>query len=163
MADPFWLQSESLRLEFKQTRPGGDKIARTAVAFANGVLIEAWGTGIRRMRAELESYPEVELVLQEVTQAFQVQFVRKKAQDTAATEVATEVALLNAMSGDMTRAQIRDALGLKNDEHFRKAYLVPAIDAGLIEMTIPAKPRSSKQKYRLTTKGMNLKHEGAGE
>jgi predicted HTH transcriptional regulator len=159
VADPFWLQSESRRLEFKQARPGGDKIARTAVAFANGVLIEAWGTGIRRMRAELESYPEVELVLQEVTQAFQVQFVRKKAQDTAA----TEVALLNVMSGDMTRAQIRDALGLKNDEHFRKAYLVPAIDAGLIEMTIPDKPRSSKQKYRLTTKGMNLKHEGAGE
>lgn len=33
---PFWLQSESRRLEFKDTWPGGDKIARTAVAFANG-------------------------------------------------------------------------------------------------------------------------------
>jgi len=42
---------------------------------------------------------------------------------------------------------------LKNDEHFRKAYLLPALDAGLVEMTLPDKPRSSKQKYRLTAKG----------
>ena len=45
------------------------------------------------------------------------------------------------------------SLGLKDDEHFRKAYLLPALEAGLIEMTIPDKPRSSKQKYRLTDKG----------
>ena len=53
----------------------------------------------------------------------------------------------------MTRQQLQVALKLKNDEHFRKAYLVPALKAGLIEMTIPDKPRSSKQKYRLTEKG----------
>jgi DNA-binding PadR family transcriptional regulator len=44
-------------------------------------------------------------------------------------------------------------LGLKDDEHFRKSYLLPALEAGLIEMTIQDKPRSSKQKYRLTAKG----------
>ena len=32
----FWLQPESRRLELKESWPGGDKIARTAVAFANG-------------------------------------------------------------------------------------------------------------------------------
>ena len=53
----------------------------------------------------------------------------------------------------MTRQQLQVALELKDDEHFRKAYLLPALRAGLIEMTIPDKPRSSKQKYRLTTKG----------
>jgi hypothetical protein len=42
---------------------------------------------------------------------------------------------------------------LKDDEHLRKAYLLPAIEAGLIEMTIPDKPRSSKQRYRLTSIG----------
>nr|WP_298269795.1 hypothetical protein [Geobacter sp.] len=40
--------------------------------------------------------------------------------------------------------------GTKN---FRLIYLRPALDAGLIEMTIPDKPRSSNQRYRLTAKG----------
>ena len=68
-------------------------------------------------------------------------------------EVAPEVRLLLVLVGEMTRQQLQQALGLKDDEHFRKAYLQPALDAGLIEMTIPDKPRSSKQKYRLTAEG----------
>jgi hypothetical protein len=56
----------------------------------------------------------------------------------------------------MTRQQLKEALGLKDDEHFRKAYLLPALEAGLVEMTIPDKPRSSKQKYRLTEKGRQV-------
>ncbi len=53
----------------------------------------------------------------------------------------------------MSRQVLQRALVLKDEEHFRKAYLLPALEAGLIEMTIPEKPRSSKQKYRLTKKG----------
>jgi Fic family protein len=64
-----------------------------------------------------------------------------------------EVRVLSVLTGEMPRQQLKEALGLKDDEHFRKAYLLPALEAGLIEMTIPDKPRSSKQKYRLTDKG----------
>jgi len=64
-----------------------------------------------------------------------------------------EVRLLKALSGEMTRQSLQAALELKDDEHFRKAYLLPALEANLIEMSIPDKPRSSKQKYRLTEKG----------
>ncbi|WP_045222134.1 Fic family protein [Desulfonatronum thioautotrophicum] len=71
-------------------------------------------------------------------------------------EVTPEVRLLSVLVGEMTRQQLKEALGLKDDEHFRKAYLLPALDAGLIEMTIPDKPRSSKQKYRLTDKGRQV-------
>ena len=53
----------------------------------------------------------------------------------------------------MTRQDIQEALGLKHRDHFNQAYLLPALQAGLIEMTIPDKPRSSKQRYRLTPAG----------
>lgn len=42
-------------------------------------------------------------------------------------------------------------------EHFRKTYIKPAIKEGFIEMTIPDKPNSRFQKYRLTSKGEKLK------
>ena len=47
-------------------------------------------------------------------------------------------------------------LRLKSQANFRERYLKPALEAGLIEMTIPDKPRSSRQKYRLTEKGRTL-------
>jgi ATP-dependent DNA helicase RecG len=53
----------------------------------------------------------------------------------------------------MKRIELQEALGLRHEDYFREAYLVPALAAGLIEMTIPDKATSSKQKYRLTDKG----------
>ncbi|MBN1363823.1 MAG: DUF4062 domain-containing protein [Syntrophaceae bacterium] len=41
----------------------------------------------------------------------------------------------------------------KNRTKFRDQVLNVLINAGLLEMTIPDKPRSSKQKYRITKKG----------
>ncbi|MGA1869376.1 MAG: Fic family protein [bacterium] len=78
------------------------------------------------------------------------------------TEVTPEVApevkpevmrLLAVLKGSMDRKSLQAALGLKAEKNFRLLYLRPAIDSGLIEMTIPDKPHSSKQKYRLTAKG----------
>ena len=66
------------------------------------------------------------------------------------------VRLLQAISGTMTRHDLQSSLGLKNDDYFRKAYLLPALRAGLIEMTIPDKPRSKYQRYRLTPKGREV-------
>ncbi len=81
------------------------------------------------------------------------------AQVTEATDQVTDqvhhlaARLLGVMSGAMSRQSLQDALGLKHRAHFRTAYLLPALRAGLIEMTIPNKPRSSKQRYRLTPAG----------
>ena len=57
------------------------------------------------------------------------------------------------MRGELSRQQIQQALALRHEDHFREAYLKPALTLGVIEMTIPEKPRSSKQKYRLTSAG----------
>jgi hypothetical protein len=69
-------------------------------------------------------------------------------------EVTGEVAtLLQVCRGTMSRRELRQALLLKGDDNFRQLYLVPALKTGLIEMTIPDKPNSRLQKYRLTDKG----------
>ncbi len=69
------------------------------------------------------------------------------------TEVATEVAFLSVFRGEMSRRELQTELRLKSAGHFRKAYLVPALKAELIEMTVPDKPNSRLQRYRLTEKG----------
>jgi ATP-dependent DNA helicase RecG len=61
--------------------------------------------------------------------------------------------LLEQMNGEMTRQAMQDAVGLAHREHFRKAYLAPALEQGVIEMTLPDKPNSRSQRYRLTAFG----------
>ena len=76
-------------------------------------------------------------------------------------QVTPQFRLLEALSGEMTRQHLQERLELRDSQHFRKAYLFPALQAGLIEMTIPEKPRSSKQRYRLTAAGRDyLKQTG---
>ena len=52
--------------------------------------------------------------------------------------------------------EIMEFLGLKHRKTFRVNYLKPLMEAGWLEMTIPDKPTSSKQRYRLTDKGRQL-------
>jgi Fic family protein len=44
--------------------------------------------------------------------------------------------------------EMMELLGLKHRPSFRDNYLLPALELGYIEMTIPNKPNSSKQKYK---------------
>lgn len=62
--------------------------------------------------------------------------------------------MLSILKGAMFRKEIQQILGLKDEKHFRTAYQQPAIAAGLIEMTVPDKPNSRLQKYRITPKGI---------
>ena len=57
--------------------------------------------------------------------------------------------LLNVMEYDIpyTANDILTLLGLKSKETLRKNYINPAIEGGLIEMTIPDKPKSRNQRY----------------
>lgn len=57
--------------------------------------------------------------------------------------------LINCMEYDVpyTANEIMENLGLKSKETLRKNYLDPAINLGLVEMTIPEKPNSRNQRY----------------
>lgn len=65
--------------------------------------------------------------------------------------------LLSVIEGEHSRGDLQSRLQLKHRDSFMVAYLQPALAAGLIEMTQPDKPRSSKQRYRLTERGMALR------
>ena len=64
--------------------------------------------------------------------------------------------MIEALAGEMSRAELMELLGLRDAENFRTSYLLLAIEQGLIEMTIPDKPRSRLQKYRLTPLGKQV-------
>lgn len=138
-------------------------------------FIEKAGTGIRRIRDEAreQGCPEPEF---KVRGTFFVVVFRPdpevRALEDQVTgqvtpqvtgEVTGEVRLLEVISGEMSRRQLQEALGLKHEDHFRETYLLPALQAGLIEMTIPDKPRSKNQRYRLTPAGREYLHKSKGQ
>lgn len=59
------------------------------------------------------------------------------------------IKLLEVMGVEsLSTAELMVLVAIKHRPTFRDNYLLPAIELGYIEMTIPDKPRSSKQKYR---------------
>ena len=145
--------------------------------------IEKMGTGIERIRTALEKEhcPKVNIRFNtmftlefprptylktdekpEETREKTRKETRKKAPEKITPQVTPHVTqqvtpqvtrLLGVLQGEMTRAEIMKKLGLKDRMHFSKEYLTRAIDGGYIEMTIPDKPSSRFQRYRLTEKG----------
>ncbi|MDE0229391.1 MAG: putative DNA binding domain-containing protein [Bryobacterales bacterium] len=70
--------------------------------------------------------------------------------------------LVAALTGAMSGARLQEALRLRDRNHFTNTYLRPALEAGLVEMTLPDKPTSRNQRYRLTAAGEALpQHTGA--
>ncbi len=55
------------------------------------------------------------------------------------------------------RAEILKGVGLSNNTINHEKYIGPLLRAGWIEMTIPEKPNSSKQQYKLTAEGQKIK------
>ena len=118
--------------------------------------IERMGTGTRDMirRCVEAGLPEPEF---RVSDGFVIVIRRPAGVGAAAPEVTPEVTpevrLALVVQGAMSRRELQQILNLRDDEHFRVAYLLPALDAGLIKMTLPDKPTSRLQKYRLTARG----------
>ena len=61
--------------------------------------------------------------------------------------------MLLALNGEMSRAELMAVLNLKDVKHFCTHDRQAALAAGVLEMTVPDKPQSRHQKYRLTASG----------
>ena len=55
--------------------------------------------------------------------------------------------------GALSRQELMEQVGLRDRKSFYGLYLLPSLDIGFIEYTIPGKPNSRLQKYRITAKG----------
>jgi Fic family protein len=100
---------------------------------------------LQRSTAQTDSAPFIEFMLKMIREAITPQ---------VAPHVTPQVErLLEALLGDISREDLQSALGLQDRKSFRVRYLAPALADGLIEMTIPNKPNSRLQKYRLTETG----------
>jgi predicted HTH transcriptional regulator len=53
----------------------------------------------------------------------------------------------------VSREALQEAFDIKDREHFRTTFLEKFLSGGWLERTIPDKPTSPNQKYRLTDKG----------
>jgi Fic family protein len=66
----------------------------------------------------------------------------------------TQIAVLNVLGKKaLSRKEIFAAIGMNGDSRAFKRHIEPLLDAALIEMTVPNKPNSRLQKYRLTEAG----------
>ncbi len=67
-----------------------------------------------------------------------------------------QVETIQRCEPEKTASELMGQIGRNNRSKFRESVLKPLIHAELVEMTVPDKPRSRNQKYRLTQKGRNL-------
>ncbi|MES9858399.1 MAG: Fic family protein [Sedimenticola sp.] len=114
--------------------------------------VEHIGSGIRGIRRLCRDYgvsePEFEVSEHWVTTIFQRPIEQSGAQGAA------QVILFC----DEPRAarEIMSALGLKHWKTFQSNYLKPLLKSGWLEATIPDKPTSPNQKYRITDRSKAL-------
>lgn len=108
----------------------------------------AYYQAIGESTQQADAAPFVEFMLRRILEAV------GSATPQVAPHVTPQVArLLLAIQGDMGREALQDALALQDRKSFRERYLKPALEHGLIEMTLPDTPNSRLQQYRLTDQG----------
>jgi len=104
-------------------------------------------SAINRSSAENNCTPFIEYMLDVILQTVGTDQVTDHVSDQVKR-------LLKALAQQqLSAAELMRTLGLSHRPTFRKNYLQPALESGLIAMTQPDSPRSPTQKYLLTEKG----------
>jgi len=140
-------------------------------------LIEKAGTGIRRMIEDARKHkcpepkftvngfftatfwPNVEIshkITPEVTPQLTLQVpggVTEQVSEQVSEQVDEQVTILKFCSTPKQKQEILALLGLRPVYLNFKRHIQPLVKQGVLEMTIPDKPRSSKQRYRTTDLG----------
>lgn len=120
-----------------------------------------WGRGTNRVIEACRAYGVAEPTFAEisggVTVAFEAEVVAgARSRDQAGTKSGLsrdQVQVLEIAVEPRTLPELMAPSGRSNRTKFRDQVLAPLLEAGLVEMTVPDKPRSPKQQYRITRAG----------
>lgn len=144
-----------------------------AEAFHRTGAVEVWGRGTNRVIGMCREHGAAPPIFEERQGFLIVTFKAQIIADGRTVSDAQSEALLPTQSatqstdpverlltcltqGEMSAGELRSALRIKHRPTFRTNYLHPALATGLIEHTLPDKPSSRLQKYRLTDKGQKF-------
>jgi len=126
-------------------------------------FIEKAGTGIRRMREEARGHkcPEPQFAANGFfTATFwpTTQRVHKVAGQVGTKLGLSEdqVRILTHCQSERSLIEIMASFRRANRTKFRDQYIRSLLEAGLLEMAVPDKPRSSKQRYKTTDLGLKV-------
>jgi len=146
-------------------------------AFRRLGLCEQAGTGIRMVLNQWQAlgHPEPVYENDRSRKAFEMRLPLGQDQVTGEVQVQEaqvgtksapsrhQVEILHKCQKDSALLDLMAIARRSDRTKFRHQVLNPLLEEGLIEMTIPDKPRSSKQKYRLTDKGRVLLEQLIGD
>ena len=119
--------------------------------------IEKYGSGFIRIRQALEDYPEIHFDIQEFAGGMMVTFTRQQPESQPESQpelpFSLEARVLNILvKAPMGKREISAALGQKEISGQLNKVIRTLLAAGQIELTLPDKPRSRLQQYRITSK-----------
>lgn len=135
-----------------------------AGAFHRTGAVEVWGRGTNRVIDACRQHGAALPIFEEQQGFLLVTFKAPMVVGAATTQETVQVGTKSGLSRDQVEVlrvcrqeqpliAMMKAVGRQNRTKFRDGLVKPLVEAGLLELTIPDKPRSRLQKYRLTERG----------
>jgi len=154
-------------LTVEEMKQGTSRIRNHVIArvFRELGLIEQWGTGVRRIFQEAKELRLPEPKIEEVgmrlrltiylAEKHKISSAGKGARSRARSGAQSEAVLRAISGGPLSASELMDILGLESKTGAFKRVVKDLLDQRKIEYTIPDKPTSRLQKYRLADNEMS--------